>query len=86
MFKTGPLVLLFLAAWCTIQKVNAQNVSCLLGNVRFANGQTNVTEGLVEVCIGNNTWLRVCVNNVPHNLSRIICRWLGFSDTAGKGL
>ena len=86
MYQTLQLLVVLLLLF-HVQHSETQLVECIRNSIRFANGLTDLTEGLIEVCGINNTWLRVCtpVSVASRSFSTLagrICEILGFSSTS----
>ena len=55
---------------------------CRTGDIRLVGGQTEM-EGRVEMCI-NYIWGTVCDNQWSPAHTKVVCRYMGFSEIDGK--
>ena len=62
--------------------VNTAAQHCITGTVHLADGPLQ-SAGRVEVCI-NRVWSTVCDVGWDSSDAKVVCRQLGYSDSAGR--
>ena len=79
------VTLLHVFLFCTV--CTPQRDQCNRGSIRLSNSIANSThsQGLVEVCHHNDTWVKVCLSaaaiaNSAPNYASTTCQELGFSQ------